>query len=145
MNFTWQSCLGLQNWKEIWTKSKWENSVLSTQDIFYYIFTSIINHGTFCTICLDLLINQMRKTFSGNCLWKTVYTCCPYCQASLTHQFWFWLILIDFFTSNQSKVYKKQMLQAASTDLLNPLVPKDHNSECQNQQFPLQIKPVKVS
>ena len=37
------------------------------------------------------------------------------------------------------------MLQAASTDLFNPLVPKAHNSECQNQLFPLQIKPVKVN
>ena len=26
----------------------------------------------------------------------------------------------------------------------NPLVPKAHNSECQNLPFPLQIKPVKV-
>ena len=37
------------------------------------------------------------------------------------------------------------MLQAANTDLVNPLVPKVHNSECQNLPFPLQIKPVKVS
>ena len=37
------------------------------------------------------------------------------------------------------------MLQAANTDLFNPLVPKAHNSECQNLQFLLQIKPVKVS
>ena len=36
------------------------------------------------------------------------------------------------------------MLQAANTDLFNPsLVPKAHNSECPNLQFPLQIKPVK--
>ena len=34
------------------------------------------------------------------------------------------------------------MLQAASTDLLKPLVPKAHNSECQNLLFPLQIKPL---
>ena len=34
------------------------------------------------------------------------------------------------------------MLQAANIDLL---VPKAHNSECQNLPFPLQIKPVKVS
>ena len=34
------------------------------------------------------------------------------------------------------------MLQAANTDLFNPLVPKAHNSEC---QFPFHIKPVKVS
>ena len=32
------------------------------------------------------------------------------------------------------------MLQAANTDLINPLVvPKAHNSECQNLLFPLQI------
>ena len=37
------------------------------------------------------------------------------------------------------------MLQAANTDLFNPLVLKAHNSECQKQSFPLQIKPVKVS
>ena len=37
------------------------------------------------------------------------------------------------------------MLQAANTDLFNPLVSKDHNSECQNLLFPLQIKPVKVN
>ena len=37
------------------------------------------------------------------------------------------------------------MLQGAKTDLFNPLVPKAHNSECQNLVFPLQIKPVKVS
>ena len=38
------------------------------------------------------------------------------------------------------------MLQAANTDLFNPLAPKAHNSECQNlPSFPLQIKPVKVS
>ena len=38
------------------------------------------------------------------------------------------------------------MLQAASTDLFSPLVPKAHNSECQNLLYiPLQIKPVKVS
>ena len=28
---------------------------------------------------------------------------------------------------------------AANTDLFNPLVPKAHNSECQNLPFPLQI------
>ena len=40
----------------------------------------------------------------------------------------------------------KQMLQAANTDLFNPLVPKAHNnSVCQNQLVPLQINPVKVS
>ena len=37
------------------------------------------------------------------------------------------------------------MLQAANTDLFNPLFPKAHNSERQNILFPLQIKPVKVS
>ena len=37
------------------------------------------------------------------------------------------------------------MLQAANTDRFNPLVPKAHNSECQNLTFPLQIKPAKVS
>ena len=37
------------------------------------------------------------------------------------------------------------MLQAANTDLFNPLVPKAHNSECQNLLFHLQIKPAKVS
>ena len=36
------------------------------------------------------------------------------------------------------------MLQAANTDIFNPLVPKDHNSECLNLLFPLQIKPIKV-
>ena len=35
------------------------------------------------------------------------------------------------------------MLQAANADVLNPLVTKPHNSECQNLQFPLQIKPRK--
>ena len=37
------------------------------------------------------------------------------------------------------------MLQAASTDLFNPVVPEAHNRECQNLPFPLHIKPVKVS
>ena len=39
------------------------------------------------------------------------------------------------------------MLQAAYTDLFNPLVPKAHNSERQNKNmpFPLQIKPLKLS
>ena len=37
------------------------------------------------------------------------------------------------------------MLQGDNTDLYNPLVPKAHNSECQNLLFPLQIKSVKVS
>ena len=34
------------------------------------------------------------------------------------------------------------MLQVDNNDLINPLVPKAHNSECQNLQFPLQIKSV---
>ena len=50
-----------------------------------------------------------------------------------------------FCTSIKLTVFKKQMLQAANTDLFNPLVSKAQNSECQNLQFPLQIKPVKVS
>ena len=37
------------------------------------------------------------------------------------------------------------MLQAANTDLFNPLVLKAQDSERQNLLFPLQIKPVKVS
>ena len=37
------------------------------------------------------------------------------------------------------------MLQGASTDIFNQLVPKAENSECQNLLFPLQNKPVKVS
>ena len=37
------------------------------------------------------------------------------------------------------------MLQAASTGLFNPIVPKAHNCECQNLIFPLQNKPVKVN
>ena len=36
------------------------------------------------------------------------------------------------------------MLQAANTDLFNPLVSKAHNNECQNL-FHLQIKPLEVS
>ena len=32
------------------------------------------------------------------------------------------------------------MVQAANTDLFNPSVPKAHNSECQNLQFPLLFK-----
>ena len=46
------------------------------------------------------------------------------------------------------KVYKdieKKILQADYTDRFNPLVPKTHNSECQNLPFLLGIKPVKVS
>ena len=34
------------------------------------------------------------------------------------------------------------MLQAANTDLFNPLVPKAHKSEWQNLLFPLQINPL---
>ena len=37
------------------------------------------------------------------------------------------------------------MLQGANSDLFNPLIPKAHNSECQNQPFPVRIKAVKVS
>ena len=37
------------------------------------------------------------------------------------------------------------MLQADNIDHFNPVVPKAHNSECQYLQFPLQIKPLKVS
>ena len=37
------------------------------------------------------------------------------------------------------------MLQAANTDLFNPLVSKAHNSECQNILLPVQIKPSKVN
>ena len=37
------------------------------------------------------------------------------------------------------------MLQGASTDFNNPLVPKAYNSECQNLLFPLPIMVVKVS
>ena len=37
------------------------------------------------------------------------------------------------------------MLQAANTDLFNPLVPKAHIGDCQNIQFSLQMKPANVS
>ena len=37
------------------------------------------------------------------------------------------------------------MLQATNTDRFNLLVPRAHNSECQNLAFPLQFKPVIVS
>ena len=37
------------------------------------------------------------------------------------------------------------MLLGASTDLFNPLVPKAHNSECQNLLLSLRIKPLKVN
>ena len=36
------------------------------------------------------------------------------------------------------------MLQGANTDLFDPLVPKAHNSECQNLLLPSQIDTVKV-
>ena len=36
------------------------------------------------------------------------------------------------------------MLQSAKTDLFNPLVPKAHNSECQNLIFLIQTKPIQV-
>ena len=32
-------------------------------------------------------------------------------------------------------IFRKQMIQAASTNLFNPLVPKAYNSECQNILF----------
>ena len=35
----------------------------------------------------------------------------------------------------------KQLLQAANIKLFNPLIHKAHNSDCQNLQFPLKIKP----
>ena len=47
-----------------------------------------------------------------------------------------------FYTSISFIVFKKQMSQAANTDLLNPYVPKAHNSEWQNPLFPLQINPI---
>ena len=37
------------------------------------------------------------------------------------------------------------MWQAANTDIFNPLVPKAHNSDCQNILFHLQITPLEVS
>ena len=36
------------------------------------------------------------------------------------------------------------MLQAADTELFNPLVPKAHNSECQNLLFQWQINKLKI-
>ena len=42
-------------------------------------------------------------------------------------------------TSIKFILLKKQMSQAANTDLFNPLLPKAHNSERQNLLFPLQI------
>ena len=50
-----------------------------------------------------------------------------------------------FCTSIVFIVFKNQMLQAARTDLFNPLVRKAHNVECQNLQFQIQIKPEKDS
>ena len=37
------------------------------------------------------------------------------------------------------------MLPTANTELFNPILPKAHNSECQNLLFLLQIKPLIVS
>ena len=34
------------------------------------------------------------------------------------------------------------ILQATNTEVFDPLVPKAHNSECENILFSLQIKPV---
>ena len=48
-------------------------------------------------------------------------------------------------TSIEFIVFKNQMLQAANTDLFNPLVTKAQKSECKNLPFPLQIKSVIVS
>ena len=48
-----------------------------------------------------------------------------------------------FCTSIWFRVFKKQMLQAANTDLFNPSVPKAHYSECQHLLAPFIIKPVK--
>ena len=39
--------------------------------------------------------------------------------------------------------FRKPMLQGANTDLINPLVPKAHNKECQDLLFSLKIKPLK--
>ena len=46
--------------------------------------------------------------------------------------------------NRQKKTIKKHILQTANTDLVNPLVPKAHNGECQNLLFSLQIRPAKV-
>ena len=37
-----------------------------------------------------------------------------------------------FGTSIRFTVFKKQLLQGASTDLINPLISKAHNCECQD-------------
>ena len=37
------------------------------------------------------------------------------------------------------------MLQAANTDLFNPIVPKVHYSECHSVLFSFQIKPFKAN
>ena len=50
-----------------------------------------------------------------------------------------------FCTSIKFKVFKKQQLQTANTDIFLPKVPKAQNSEFQNLLFRLQIKPVKIS
>ena len=54
--------------------------------------------------------------------------------------------LIQAFSLGSITLFNKQipMLQAANTELFNPLVPKAHSIMRQNLPFPLQIKPVKV-
>ena len=47
-----------------------------------------------------------------------------------------------FCTSIYFMVFKKQVLQAANTDVFNSLVTKAYNNECSNLLFTLQIKPV---
>ena len=61
------------------------------------------------------------------------------------YQFLQKILIQPLWSINHFWLVKKQMLQAANTDLFNPLVPKAHNSECQNPPFPFQMKPVKVS
>ena len=41
-------------------------------------------------------------------------------------------------------IFKKPMVQAANTDLFNPLVPQTQTRECQNLPFPLQIRQSKA-
>ena len=36
------------------------------------------------------------------------------------------------------------LIGTTDTELFNPLVPKAHNSECQNILFPLQIEPARL-
>ena len=50
-----------------------------------------------------------------------------------------------FFTPMYFVVFKKLMLQETTTDPFNPLVPKAHNREGQNQIILLRIKPVEVN